>query len=82
MDNKLCMENYLLILKSTVEVYVHGTLESSNGDVRTLLKENLNEILTNQSNTYDKMTSYGWYTVNNVETSEITKTLNKVQSEN
>lgn len=82
MDNKLCMENYLLILKSTVEVYVHGTLESSNNDVRELLKNNLNEILRSQANTYDKMTSYGWYTVNNVETLKITKTLNKVQSGN
>ena len=34
MDSQLIMENYLLILKSTMEVYVHGTLESSNPDVR------------------------------------------------
>lgn len=82
MDNKLCMENYLLILKSTVEVYVHGTLESSNSDVRVLLKENLNDILVSQADTYDKMTSYGWYTVSNVESSEILKTLNKIQNQN
>ena len=82
MDNELCMENYLLILKSTTEVYVHGTLESSNSDVRSLLKECLNEILSSQANTYDKMTSYGWYTINNVDSSEIKKTLNKVQSKN
>ena len=82
MDNKLYMENYLLILKSTVEVYVHGTLESSNNEVRNLLKENLNEILTSQSDTYTKMTSYGWYTVNNINSSEIIKTLNKIQNIN
>jgi hypothetical protein len=35
MNNQLLLENYLLILKSTVEVYVHGTLESSNEKVRT-----------------------------------------------
>ena len=29
MTDKLLMENYLMILKSTVEVYVNGTLESS-----------------------------------------------------
>ena len=80
MLDKLLMDNYLLILKSTVEVYVHGTLESSNNDIRASLKENLNEILTCQANTYDLMTKYGWYTVNNVETAEITKTLNKVQN--
>lgn len=82
MNDELRMNNYLLILKSTVEVYVHGTLESSNNDVRNILKENLNDILTSQENTYNKMVSYGWYPVNNVEKQEITKTLNKVQSGN
>ena len=38
MDDRLIMENYLLVLKSCVEVYVHGTLESSNKDVRETLK--------------------------------------------
>lgn len=82
MLDKIIMDNYLLILKSTVEVYVHGTLESSNEDVKSLLKENLNDILDCQKKTYNKMTSFGWYPVNNVEKSEITKTLNKVQSGN
>ncbi len=81
-NDKLIMDNYLLILKSTVEVYVHGTLESSNEDVKSLLKENLNNILECQKNTYNKMTAFGWYPVNNVEVSEITKALNKVQGGN
>ena len=55
MNDKLLFENYLLILKSTVEVYVHGTLESSNEKVRNLLKECLNSIMTYQANTYDLM---------------------------
>ena len=80
MNDQLIMDNYLLILKSTVEVYVHGTLESSNNDVRMTLKDNLNEIMTCQARTYDEMTKYGWYPVNNVDTSTITQTLNKVQS--
>ena len=80
MNDQIRMDNYLLILKSTVEVYVHGTLESSNNDVRTLLKECLNEIMTSQANTYDKMTSFGWYNVSNVEASTINQTLNKVQN--
>ncbi len=79
MDNKLIMENYLLALKSTVEVYVHGTLESSNQDIRDLIKHGLDEIMTSQANTYDEMTKYGWYTITNVDTSSISQTLNKVQ---
>jgi len=82
MNDKLLMENYLLILKSTVEVFVHGTLESSNNDVRMLLKGGLDNIMSSQANTYDEMTKYGWYTINNVEKSTINETLNKVQSQN
>ncbi len=80
MNDQIRMDNYLLILKSTIEVYVHGTLESSNNDVRDLLKECLNEIMTSQANTYDKMTEYGWYNVNNVESSTINQTLTKLQN--
>ena len=82
MNDQIIMENYLLVLKSTVEVYVHGTLESSNNKVRTLLKSNLSDIMTSQADTYDLMTKYGWYTVNNVETTKINETLNKLNSKN
>ncbi len=79
MDNQTLMDNYLLILKSTVEVYVHGTLESSNKDIRELLKECLNTTMSSQADTYEEMTKYGWYQVNNVENTKINETLNKVQ---
>ena len=82
MDDKLLMENYLLILKSTVEVYVHGTLESSNNDVRRTLKDSLNDILTSQASTYDLMTKHGWYNVNNVDQSNISDTLTNLESNN
>ncbi len=81
MNDQLLIDNYLLILKSTVEVYVHGTLESSNTSVRNILKENLNEIMSCQAKTYDEMTKHGWYPVNNIATGEITKILNKVTNE-
>ena len=82
MNDRLLMDNYLLILKSTIEVYVHGTLESSNQDIRELLKSGLDETLTAQANTYDLMTRYGWYNVQNVESTTINQTLNKVQNSN
>ena len=78
MSDQLLMDNYLLVLKSTVEVYVHGTLESSNQDIRELLKECLSEKLTHQANTYDEMTKYGWYNVKNVEKTQIKETLTNV----
>lgn len=78
MDDQLILDNYLLILKSTVEVYVHGTLESSNLDVKNLLQESLNETLNHQKNTYQEMIKYGWYQVNNIDKNKINETLNKV----
>ena len=80
MSNQLLLENYLLVLKSTVEVYVHGTLESSNNDVRKLLKKGLDETLEHQANTYDEMTKYGWYTIENIESESIEKVLNKLEN--
>ena len=78
MNDQLLMENYLLVLKSTVEVYVHGTLESSNNNVRELLKKCLDKTMTSQADTYDLMKQNGWYQVNNVIPSKISQTLNKV----
>ena len=82
MNDQKLIDNYLLILKSTVEVYVHGTLESSNADVRSLLKECLDGTMKNQADTYDEMTKYGWYQVKNVEKTMIQETFNKVMSQN
>ena len=82
MNDELLMNNYLLVLKSTVEVFVHGTLESSNNDIRMLLKDGLNQILESQANTYDEMVNFGWYNTENVEKNFIDKVLNKINSNN
>lgn len=79
MDDQMLLDNYLLVLKSTVEVYVHGTLESSNEEVRKLLKEGLDNTMSAQANTYDEMTKYGWYKVNNVKEMDIKKVLDTVK---
>ena len=80
MNDQLIMENYLLILKSTVEVYVHGTLESSNPDIRELLKAGLDNTMEYQADTYDEMTTFGWYEVNNIKENQIKQTYNKVKN--
>lgn len=80
MLDQIIMDNYLLVLKSTVEVYVHGTLEASNTLVKSTLKSCLDDILNAQEKTYNEMTRYGWYSVNNVEATTISETLNKLQN--
>ena len=82
MNDKLLMDNYLMVLKSTIEVYVHGTLESSNKDIRELLHNGLNSTLTDQADTYDLMAEYGFYQVNNVMPQTINQTLTKINSQN
>ena len=79
MTDQVMLDNYILALKATVEVYVHGTLESSNESVRQTLKDCLNDTMTHQANTYDIMASYGWYTVNNIKSKEIEKTLTSLE---
>lgn len=82
MNDQLIMENYLLVLKSTVEVYVHGTLEASNTLNKSLLKTCLDDILNAQEMTYNEMTKYGWYNINNILVTTINETLTKIESQN
>jgi len=82
MNDQLLMDNYLLVLKSTIEVYVHGTLESSNNQVRSQLRSGLDETLSAQARTYDEMTKYGWYQINNVKPNVIKKTINTINKKN
>lgn len=82
MNDELILNNYLLVLKSTVEVYVHGTLESSNSDIRKLLKASLDETLKHQASVYDKMVENDWYCVDNTKCSNIENVYNKVCNKN
>ena len=78
MNDRLLMENYLLVLKSTTEVYVHGTLESANKNTREVLKKGLDNTLSSQAKTYDLMSNYGWYPVSNVTPKKIKDTLTRI----
>ena len=80
MNDETIMNNYLILLKGTTEVYVHGTLESSNGDIHDELNDDLNEILSSQNKTYHEMVKRGWYTVSNIDTNTINQTLNKLKN--
>ena len=79
-NNQLFLDSYLLLLKSTVEVYVHGTLESSNKKVRTILKSSLDDTMSMQYNTYNEMTNLGIYKIQNIDKSIICKTINKLEA--
>lgn len=82
MKDKIVMENILLLLKGTCEVYVHGTQEASNKQVHDVLYNCLDEILKMQFEVYTEMTKCGWYKIENIKNSEITKTIQKLQNKN
>ena len=82
MKDQLIMENILLLLKSNMEVYVHGTLEASNKFVHEALHYGLEETLKMQHNLYNKMTECGWYQVKKKKKKTIKDTLKKVQKSN
>lgn len=82
MNDQLIMDNYLLVLKSTVEVYIHGTLEASNTLIKSKLKNCLDEILNSQEKTYNEMTRFGWYNENNIDVNIINETLMKLKNKN
>lgn len=81
MNDKILLDNYLLLLKATTEVYVHGTIESSNDKVRSILKLGLDETLKHQARVYDEMVSYDYYIVNNIDPNEIENKLNSLIEE-
>jgi len=81
MTKELLLENYLLLIKSTIEVYVHGTIESSNKDVKELLDEGLNEMLKHQENAYNELVNNNYYIVDNINSSAINKVINKLNKD-
>ena len=66
MNDEEIMTNYLMLLKSNIEVYVHGTIESSNKANKDNLKYGLDQTLLSQERTYNEMVNKSWYKVENL----------------
>ncbi len=78
MNDKLIYENILLILKSNMEVYTHGTLESSNDEIRKSIQFGLKETLKMQEEIFNVMKENNWYQIENIDCNKISKTYKKV----
>ncbi len=76
--NKYVMEDLLTLTKSLVTLYLNGTIESSNKDVRKFMESGLDETLKLQEMIYNAMVEDGFYTISNVKDSEITKLYDKL----
>ncbi|MBQ0011008.1 MAG: spore coat protein [Ruminococcus sp.] len=61
MNDRDVMENILLLEKGVIDLYLHGTVESSTPNVRGTFDTALSDSLTMQDDVYAKMTAKGWY---------------------
>ena len=61
MNDKQIMENILLTTKGAIDLYMHGTIESSTGNVHQTFSTALNNTLCMQDEIYKKMAAKGWY---------------------
>ena len=61
MDDRQIMENILLTTKGACDLYMHGTIESSTGNVHQAFNTALNNTLCMQDEIYKQMSAKGWY---------------------
>ena len=61
MDDRQIMENILLTTKGACDLYLHGSIESSTGNVHQAFTTALNDTLCMQDEIYKKMAAKGWY---------------------
>lgn len=78
MNNKVILENILTLTKSLNTLYLNGTIEASNKEVRKLMEKGLQESLSMQEEIYQMMVNDGYYQVCNVNPTEIEKLYTKL----
>lgn len=81
MNDKDLMENILLLVKGSADLYLHGTIESSTTNVHTTFDTTLCDVLKIQNEVYTKMASKGWYPSEKVEQQKIDKVKQKFSAQ-
>ena len=71
MDDKQIMENILLTTKGAIDLYMHGTIESSTSNVHQAFSTALNNTLSMQDEIYKKMAAKGWYPTEQAEQNKV-----------
>ncbi len=73
MNDQELMENMLMLEKGVCDLYLHGTIEASSGDVRSRFSSALNSSLSMQDQIYSKMSEKGWYQTDCAEQQKISE---------
>ena len=77
MDEKCTIQNLLLTTKGACDLYLHGTIESSTGEVHQVFDSALNQCLNMQESIYQEMMQKGWYQQQQVEKEKLVKVKNQ-----
>ncbi|MBS4786299.1 MAG: spore coat protein [Clostridiales bacterium] len=81
MDDKNLMEGILLLEKGVCDLYMHGTIESSTGNVHQAFSKALYESLSMQDSLYSEMSAKGWYPTEQAEQQKIQSVKQKFQAQ-
>ena len=71
MQDKLLMQDILMLEKGVCDLYMHGAIESSTNNISETFKCALNDSLTMQDEIYKKMLSKGWYQTQQAQQSQV-----------
>ena len=80
MNQKELLSDVLCSLKGSSDLFLHGTIESSNQNVHEAFTNALNETLRMQHETFKLMENMGHYQTQNVEQNKIMQTKQKIDS--
>lgn len=73
MNDQNLMENLLLLEKGVCDLFLHGTIESSTGNVHQAFDSALSESLCMQDTIYNKMAAKGWYNTETAPQQQVTQ---------
>ena len=81
MNDRDIMENILLTTKGVLDLYMHGSIESSTDDVHTAFNSAFNQTLAMEDCIYKQMESRGWYTTEQAEAQKIQQVRQKFSAQ-
>lgn len=77
MDDKTIMHTILTNIKSSCDLKLHGSIESSTPKVHNAFKTALNDAIDAQNCIFNEMAQKGWYQVEQAEQQKIDQTKQK-----
>ena len=82
MNDQAIMENLLLTTKGVCDLYMHGTIESSDQNVHQTFDAALGSSLDMQDAIYQMMTAKGWYKTQQAQQQQIDQVRQKFAQQN